>query len=138
MTQIVIEFAFGVNHALKRAKAFKVCATYVCNQSTVCIYNLRQFCNFSRVICSRFNHSNGVFCRQSQQGFGHTNVVVKVALCIKHIMLRAQHCCSEFFCSGFTISTSNLYNGCTQLFAVIVCQLLQSAQHIVYHNYLVG
>ena len=129
------EFTFRLHHAFKRTETLKVCFAHIGNEAAIGIYNFAQVGNFSRVVGSRFNHSNLVFLREAQQCFGYTNMVVEVTFGEEHVVALCKNGSGEFLGSRLTVRTRNLHDGQSQLLAMMVRQFLQHQQHIahIYH-----
>ena len=78
--QVVIEFAFGALHALKRAEPKQVRPSHIGDESVVGLHQRAQETYLSGMIGSRLHHRQVVFVGQTKQCAGYSYVVVQVAL----------------------------------------------------------
>ena len=78
--QVVVEFAFGALHALKRAEPKQVCPSHIGDESVVGMHQRAQETYLAGVIGSRLHHRQVVFVGQAKQRAWYSYMVVQVAL----------------------------------------------------------
>ena len=69
--------------------------------------------------------------RESQQCFGHSDMVIEVALGVECVVLLLQHTGNQFLGCGFTVGAGYSDDACAELAAMMVCEFLQCLQHVI-------
>ena len=130
VAQVVVEFTLGAHHALKRAEAFEVSHAHVGDEAALGLHEVGEQGNFARVVSTRLNHRHLVVRAQLQQRFGHTNVVVEVALRAQQVELAGQHGRGEFLGGRLAVGARYLHDGRAQGASVQRRELLQRSEHV--------
>ena len=107
---------------------------HVGNKSVIGIHNFTQQLNLSRMIGAGFDHGNLMGCVQTQQRFGHTDMVVEISLRKEYIITFGEHGRYEFLGRRLAVGPCNLNNRTGKLMAVEGCQGLERRQHIIDQN----
>ena len=130
----VVKFSFRADDALERAETQQVSLAYVRDDAKVGQHNLHQCLDFAWVVCAHLDDSNVMFFLELQESLWHTDVVVEVALRVKHIVFLLQYGGNQFFRGRLTVRTCDADDRCTQVDTVIFRQLLQGGEHILHQN----
>ena len=130
-TEEVVELSLRLADALERPKALQMGAPYVGNQATCRLGSLHQRLDVARMRCSHLHYGNVVFLAESEQGLGHTHVVVEVALCSHHVIAFRQHGAYQFLRRRLTIGSCNANDRYVELAAVFASQVFVGLQTII-------
>ena len=124
LAQEVIQLALGLYHTLKRAEALKVGLAYVCYDAVVGLHDVDEGLNLPRVVGAHLYHCYLVLFGKAQQSLWHSDVVVEVALRVKHVILLRENSGYEFLGGSLTVGACHAYNPCAERTAVLVGKLL--------------
>ena len=117
----------------ERAEAQEVRLPYVGDDAKIGLCNVHQFLDVARMAGSHLYHTHLVLLLQPQQGKGHADGIVQIALRIENVEFLAKHGSNELFGCGFAIGASDADEGSAQLSAMMACQGLQGLK-TVFHQ----
>ena len=102
-------------------------------QAAVGLYYLYEGLDFAWVVGSHLDDGDVVLLGKTQEGLGHTDMVVEVALSVEYVILLAEHGGNKFLSGGFAVSTRNAYYWRVQRTTMLTSKLLQGGEHIIYY-----
>ena len=135
LAEVVVEFALRADYTLEGTKAFKVGHADVGDDATVSLHDATEVGNLAGMVGTRFNDGQLVLGAEAQEGFGHADVVVEVALGVEEAEFAAEDGGEKFLGGGLAVRTRHLEDGQGEFAAVAGCQLLHGRKDIV-HEYI--
>ena len=69
--------------------------------------------------------------RQTEQGLGHTNIIIEVALRIEHIVFLGEHGSHKFLGGCLTVGACDADDGDIELATVLTGQILEGLQTVI-------
>ena len=128
--QIVIEFALGAHHALKRAEALQVSPPHIGNETTGRLHVIYQALNVARVRSAHLHYGYLMLWRQPQQRLRHAYIIIIIGFGVHHAVALGQHGRHQFLRGGLAVGSGNTDDGYIELAAMLAGQLLISYQRI--------
>ena len=128
--QEVVEFTLGALNALERAEAFQVGAADVGYQAAGGEGHRHRQGYLARMAGSHLDDCYLVLLAQAQQGEGHSDMVVEVALGAEGAVFRAQHGVDKFLGGGLAVGAGNAYYRYLEMHTVHPGKLLESQQGV--------
>ena len=130
--EVAVEFRLRLHHALKRAEARQVRCAHVGDEAAVGRHDFAEESNLPGVVRPRFHHGHLVVGAQAEQGEGHADVVVEVALGKQHALPLREHGGGEFLGCRLAVRSRDLQGRRAQRAAVEGRQLLKGFQHVLH------
>ena len=130
----IIEFLFGLHHALETAESLQMGFAHVGDKAAVGLADIYEFRYIPRVTCSHLNERELMFARDAQDGEGYPNGIIEVTLCIEEFISGLQDSRSEFFGGGLAIRTGDANHSDAEGSSPFARELLQRTEGVVYEN----
>ena len=130
---VSVQLGFGLDDALKVAKAFQMRFSDVGDEAIVWVGDLAEEIDFARVVGSHLHNGNLGLGLDAQQGERHTDMVIEVAHSVDDVVFLRKHCRDKLFGGRFAVGTSDAEHCSLALLAVIGSQVLQGLQRVI-HN----
>ena len=87
----IIELALGANDTFERSETQQMRLSHISDDAEIRQNNLHKRLDFPWMVSPHLNDSNIMLLRQLQQSLRHSDVVVEVTLCVKHVVFLLQH-----------------------------------------------
>ena len=80
---------------------------------------------------AHLDDGNLMVLRQTEQGLGHADIIVEVALCIEHIVFLGEHGSHKLLGGCLTVGTGNADDGDIELATMFTGQILEGLQTVI-------
>ena len=132
--EVAIQLRLGVDYPLKAAEALQVCTPHVGDEAVVRTGYLAQRGNLAGVVGAHLHDGNLRVGGDGEEGEGHAEVVVVVALRGVGAVLARQHGVHQLLRRDLAVRPCDADNGDGESAAMIFRQLLQRLQNVRHHN----
>ena len=129
--QEVVEFALGLDDTLEGTETLQVGFTHIGDQTAGGLCRLCQGLDVPRMTGAHLDDGNLMILRQAEQGLGHTDIIVEVALCIEHIIFLGEHGSHKLLGGCLTVGTGNADDGDIELATMFTGQILEGLQTVI-------
>ena len=129
----VVEFALGAHDTLESAEALEVGAADIGDESVVGLDDACERGYLAGVVGSRLDDRHRVLGAQAQEGEGHTDMVVEVALGVEDIMAPGEHGGTEFLGGRLAVGARDLQHAESSLAHRLTVgggELLEGGEHV--------
>ena len=105
--------------------------SHVGDDATVGFHDVDKSLDVAGMACAHLHDSDLMVLGEAQQGLGHADVVVEVALREEHVVTLAQDGSKQLLGCGLAVGACDAYNLCAEGAAVMQGKLLQGVQTVV-------
>lgn len=133
-SQEIIEFLFGLHHALETAESLQMGFAHVGDKAAVGLTDIYELLYIARMAGAHLDERELMFACDAQDGEGYPNGIIEVTLCIEELVSGLQDSRSEFFGGGLAIRTGDANHSDAECSAPFARELLQRKEGVVYEN----
>ena len=137
--QVVVQLALSVDNAFQRTEALQVGFSHVSDQATGGLGSLGKGLDVARVACPHLDNGNLVVGIQAEQGLGHADVIIVVALGGHDMVTLSQNLAHEFLGRRFAVGASDTHDRDVETAAMLTRHVLERLQCVGHkHHQLVA
>ena len=130
----IIEFGLGPHHPFKTAEALQMCFPHIGDESKIRLCDVDERADVARMTRSHLHNSQFVFAGKPQQRLGYTYIIIEIALGKEHVILFGQHGRYQFLGGCLAVGTRYADNRRAECTPMIIGQLLECFQTVVYED----
>src|SRR5574344_587016 len=132
--QKVIEFTLSILDTFETTEALEMCSSHIGNHTAGRFHIFHQLFDVTGMTGTHLHNGNLMLVTQTQQGLGHTHIVVEVALGKHHIIFLSQYGGNQFFGCGLPVGAGDADYRNIKLAAMLTGKFLEGGEAVIHQN----
>ena len=128
------DLCFSFQDTVPCLQIFQMALSDVGYDTDIRLCHLCQTAHFPEIADSHFENRHLIFLPDPQDRKRKPDLIIKITLCLHHMVFSRKHTCDHFFCTRLTHASGNAHNMYGKLLAIKGRDLFQRSKAVLYQN----